>query len=976
MTPGRLQAIEEIFYAALDCEPDQISAFLEIRCAGDEGLRTKVETLLASHREAATSVETSIAAVAANLIENEQRGSLIDQTIGHYKILKQIGAGGMGEVYLACDITVGRNAALKVLPAHLTRNAERLARFQQEARTVAGLNHLNIVTIYEVGAADTTRYIASELIEGETLHQRLARGRIEVKEAIDIAIQVASALAAAHSAGVVHRDVKPENVMLRPDGYVKVLDFGIAKLGESAFAETTADGAGSMTLAETNLGSILGTVRYMSPEQARGASVDKRSDIWSLGVVLYEMVTGCAPFTGNPPSQSYGAGTLREAMAAILTMEPPSIRGSAPQAPVELQQIVTKSLRKNPEERYQSANEMLEALKVLRHKLEFTAELERSADRHPRLRWIRSPIAAALAVLAGALSLALSLYWLRNPATTEIPEKSIAVLPFENLSDDKQNSYFADGIQDELLSDLAKVADLKVISRTSVMRYKSGSARDVREIGHQLGVANVLEGSVQRSSNRVRVNAQLIDARTDRHLWAQTYDRDVADVFTVQSDIAKTIATQLQARLSPSEKAEIDRLPTSDLTAFNLYTHAKNLILETTLNSEAKADLLQAAELLNQAVTHDPSFFEAYCELAYTNDSLYFSGYDHTSARLALAEAAIQAAARLHPDAGETHLAQAWNLYSGYLDYDGALAELERARQSLPNDSHVFQLAGFIQRRQGRWEESTRNLERAIDLDPSNVYTLQQVAISYDYLRRYADEESALDRLLAIEPNDIDTRIGHGWVELNWHADTRPLRQTLNSIRVTNPAAMSRIADAWLLCALSEHDPDFARDALVFAEEKPHVSTDNVPLSRLFLQGLIARMTNDAAKARSAFTAARAEQEKAVQAQPNYGPAMCLLGLIDAALGRKDQALREGRRAVQLLPVEKDAINGPAMIKYLSVIAAWTGENNLACEQLATAIRFPSCLSYGQLKLLPFWDPLRADPRFEQIAASLAPKAN
>src|SRR5213075_2278924 len=303
MTPARLQTIEEIFHAALDCEPDQINAFLDETCAGDEVLRSKVEALLASHQRAGGFIETSAVGITTKIIENGQADLLVGRTIGHYKISKRIGTGGMGDVYLATDITAGRKAALKLLPLRFTADAERLKRFQQEAHAVVGLNHPNIVTVYEIGEDHSTHYIASELIEGETLRQRLMQGRMQLSEAVDIAIQVASALAAAHNAGIVHRDIKPENIMLRPDGYVKVLDFGIAKLAESAFAEDTADGAGSVTLAATNLGSVLGTVRYMSPEQACGAQVDKSTDIWSLGVVLYEMVTGHAPFTGDTPKE-------------------------------------------------------------------------------------------------------------------------------------------------------------------------------------------------------------------------------------------------------------------------------------------------------------------------------------------------------------------------------------------------------------------------------------------------------------------------------------------------------------------------------------------------------------------------------------------------------------------------------------------------------------------------------------------------
>src|SRR5213083_2704374 len=460
MTPARLQTIEEIFHAALDQEPEKVARFVETACEGDELLRRKVEALLASRQRVGTFIETSAVGIATRIIENEQADLLVGQTFGHYKISEAIGTGGMGEVYLATDIRAGRKAALKLLPLRFTGDTERLKRFQQEAHAVVGLNHPNILTVYEIGEDHSTHYIASELIEGETLRQRLMRGRIEVGESVDIAIQVASALAAAHEAGIVHRDIKPENIMLRPDRYVKVLDFGIAKLAESAFAEATADEAESVTVAETNLGSILGTVRYMSPEQARGAPVDKGTDIWSLGVVLYEMVTGHAPFAGDTPG---------ETMSSILEKEPPPLTNYLAHTPAELQQIISKTLRKECEERYQSAHELLEALQSLRRSMEFKTALERSTKAPLWLRWARSPTALVLLLLVAALALALPFYWHRNLTPISIPEKSIAVLPFENFSDNKENSYFAAGIQDDVLTSLAQIHDLKVISRTSVM---------------------------------------------------------------------------------------------------------------------------------------------------------------------------------------------------------------------------------------------------------------------------------------------------------------------------------------------------------------------------------------------------------------------------------------------------------------------------------------------------------------------------
>jgi tetratricopeptide (TPR) repeat protein len=521
------------------------------------------------------------------------------------------------------------------------------------------------------------------------------------------------------------------------------------------------------------------------------------------------------------------------------------------------------------------------------------------------------------------------------------------------------------------LTKLAKLADLKVISRASVMQYRG--KHNTREIGDALRVSHVLEGSVRKTGAWLHINAQLIDTRTDTHVWAEQYDRDLKDMFAIQSEIAQKIAEQLHAKISATQKLAIERAPTADLTAFDLYTRAKNLLLMTSLISTARANLLQAADLLNQAVTHDPSFFQAHCQLAHTHDRLYFLGFDHTPARLALAEAAIQAAFRLRPDAGEAHLARAENLYRGYLDYDGALAELEVARQTLPNDPQVFELKGYIVRRQGKQEEALRSLERAADLDPRNILTLQQIALSYEFLRRYAEEKSVLDRVLAIEPNDVQTKVARAFVEFDWKADTRPLHQLIDSIRARNPAAIPGIASDWLICALAERDAAAAKDALVALGETP-LGDDAVHFNRSFVEGVIARMTKDDAKARSAFTAARAEQEKTVRAQPSYGPPLCVLGLIDAALGRKEEALREGRRAAELLPFEKDAVNGLLIIEYLAMIAAWAGDKDLACEQLAIAIHRPGSLSYGQLKLLPFWDPLRGDPRFEKIVASLAPK--
>jgi TolB-like protein/Tfp pilus assembly protein PilF len=565
-----------------------------------------------------------------------------------------------------------------------------------------------------------------------------------------------------------------------------------------------------------------------------------------------------------------------------------------------------------------------------------------------------------------------------SPVVSSSLEKSIAVLPFENLSANQENAFFADGVQDEILADLAKVADLKVISRTSVMLYKSGNPRNLREIGQQLGVAHVLEGSVQRTANRVRVMAQLIDARTDAHLWAQTYDRDLADVFAIQSEIAKAIADQLQAKLSPTEKKAIEQPPTTDLAAFDLYSRAKSLLLTATFSATGEPDVRKAIELLDEAVKRDPSFFDAYCQLAYAHEWLFaVRGSEHTPARLALAEGALQAATRLRPDAGETHLARAQYLYYGRRDYAGALAELESVRRALPNDPRLFELTGYILRRRGQQEEGLRNLRRAVELDPRNFFTLQQISGSYQWLGRYAESIASLDRALTIVPDNVETRANRDLYELFWKADPRPLHQTIDSILAQGPSAIAPAADIWFECALAEHDAAAAERALVAVGDNPSSGDGTIQLSRSFGEGLLARMTKDEARARAAFEAARTQQEKTVQAQPDYGPTLCVLAMIDAALGRKDVALEEGRRAIALTPLEKDVNNGSRVLQYFAITAAWAGEKELALQQLEAGLRAPTAsfmLSYGALKLLPFWDPLRGDPRFEKIVASLAPK--
>jgi len=557
-------------------------------------------------------------------------------------------------------------------------------------------------------------------------------------------------------------------------------------------------------------------------------------------------------------------------------------------------------------------------------------------------------------------------------ALAVLPEKSIAVLPLENLSEDKQNAFLADGVQDDLRTALAKVADLKVINRTSVNTYASGTRRNLREIAQTLGVAFVLEGSVRQSGEKVSITAQLTDARSGAPAWEESYERDLADVFAIQSDIVRRIISQLQATVSPKEKAAIDERPTKDLIAYGLYVRAKALIATISLNAQINEKLREAVHLLDQAIERDPDFFLAYCQLAAAYNYLYFFGFDHTPARLALADAALKTLIRLRPDAGETHLARADFLYRCYLDYEKARAELAVAQRLLPNNSDIFELTGYIDRRQGLWNESARSLQRALALDPRNFFMLQQIALSYQEFRQFRAMAAALDRALALIPRDLDTQVTRASVDLEWRADLRPLRESIRTILTENPATASDLAAQWFYLALCERDPTAVTQALAAIPASGTAVDLNFP--RSWCEGLAARSKGDVATAQAAFLAAHAELERTVSEQPGYAPALCVLGLIDAALGRKDEAIREGRRAIELLPITKDSIDGAELMKYMGVIYAWCGEKDLAIEQIAATLKIPSTLSYGNLKLHPYWDPLRGDQRFEKIVTDLAPK--
>ncbi|HZS17227.1 MAG TPA: protein kinase [Candidatus Udaeobacter sp.] len=872
--------------------------------------------------------------------------------VGNYQILEEIGRGGIGVVYRARDRR--RIIALKrILPYH-GDSAETQLRFRREAETVASLVHPHILPVYDVSDGDDDLpFFTMKFAAGGSLVDVAPTLRSDARRAVALMAKVARAVQYAHGQGVLHRDLKPENILLDGRGEPLVSDFGLAKCLEPA---------SNLTRTLT----AVGAADYVAPEQvdpaaAATSKVGPAADIYSLGAILFDLLAGRPPFLGENALKVIQQATEKSA---------PKLRTIVPGLDRDLETICAKCLEREPGARYRSAGDLAEDLERW---LEGQPIAARPLSPAAHVwRWTRrNPLVAGMAALVIALGMVGGVMtWKgaspKTPATT-----GIAVLPFETLSHDKDDAIFADGVQDDILTKLASIRDLRVISHTSVMKYRG--ERNIREIGKALGVSHVLEATVSRpeGSGRFHLKARLIDANTGAVIWSEEFDRALADLFAVQSELARKVAEQLRAKISTTEKLAVEQPPTTDLTAFELYSRAKSL-LELRLSSGLKAKLLEAVDLLNQALARDPSFFQAYCQLAYAHEQLYFLGFDHTPARLGFAEAAIKQAFRLRPDAGESHFVNAQNLYRGYLDYSGALAELDIARQTLPNDARIYRMIGYVQRRQGRWEESTQNLQRSGDLDPRNTETLQQIGLTYGVLRRYAEEKSLLERALTIEPGDISTKVALAAVQFHWKADTTALHQTIDSLGGATAGALSSAVDEGLSCALAERDVVAARNVLNIIGDTP-LTDYSVHLNRSVIEGVIARMTKNESDAREWFTAARIQQEQTVQADPDYGPALCVLGLIDAGLGRKDEALREARRAVELVPVEKDALVGPTMIKYLAMVAAWTGNKDLACDQLAIAVRTPSTLSYGQLKLLPFWDPLRGDPRFEKIVASLAP---
>ena len=873
--------------------------------------------------------------------------------LGDYELLEEVGRGGQGVVFRARQKSLNRIVALKVIGLGQWATKAHLKRFRLEAEAAASLDHPCIVPIYEVGERDGQCYFSMKFVEGGQLDEVVKHTPISIRQAVELIAKVARTVHYAHEHGILHRDIKPGNILLDAKGEPHLTDFGLARLVET---ESTV----------TRTLEVLGTPSYMAPEQAAGnnTKLTSATDVYGLGAVLYQLLTGHPPFAG---------GTTYETIKLLLETEPRPPRLWNPKVDRDLSTICLKCLEKDPQRRYSSALALAEDLeRWLRHE---PIQARRTGVFGRGKKWLqRNPTAAGIIVLSLALIAAFGVIVWKTDLFRRPAAAGIAVLPFENLSNDREDAAFADGVQDDLVTKLAKIAALKVISRTSVMGYRD--QHNTRQIADELGISHVLEGSVRKTGAWLHINAQLIDARTDAHVWAEEYDRDLKDMFAIQSEIAQKVAAQLHVKISPAERQAIERPPTADMTAFDLYSRAKNPVLAWNSSNTEKGYLLQAANLLNQAVAHDPTFVQAYCQLAWVHDHLYFYRFDRTSERLALAKRRSRQRFGYVP-MGAKHTSPVRSIFmkdtsimmERWLNWQ-LLTKACPMTLGYSHSTVTLSVTARVVIKKRRCAISSAQLSST----HGTASCCGRLSFSYDYLRRYREEEGIVDRELAIRPNDAYLKVSRAFVELDWKADTRPLHQCIDSIRATNPLAIPDIANTWLTCALAERDASAAANALAARGERSF-GNDVVKYSPHFVEGLIAQLKQDDAKARAAFTLAREEQEKLVSAHPDDPGSLCVLGLIDSALGRKEEALREGWRAVELLPVEKDVPNGTRMIMGLARIAASVGDRALACEQLARAIRLPSgAVSYGQLKLLPWWDPLRGDPCFENIVASLAPK--
>jgi TolB-like protein/Flp pilus assembly protein TadD len=715
---------------------------------------------------------------------------------------------------------------------------------------------------------------------------------------------------------------------------VKIIDLGLAKGVAEEHSIST-------------LGSFVGTPEYASPEQFAGIGVDIRSDLYSVGVTLWEMLTGKVPFNGSVAEVMYQH--LHTPAAVELLRD-------IPQPVIVLLEVL---LEKDPTQRCQTPKGLLNAILIVTRAMERKRTVTHQEVRVTR---VDRPISRK-----------------EKSSGIRAPKRSIAVLPFDTLGHGKRDTYFADGVQDEILSNLAKVSQLNVISRTSVMTFRPGDNRNLRSIAESLGVANVVEGTVRRDGKRVRITIRLVDARIDKALWSERYDRDLTDIFAIQSDIAQKVAINLAAQLSPKERKQIREKPTKDIEAYDLYLQAKELILDPQfLTEDEREALLRAIRLLDEATKKDSEFALAFCQIAKAHDALYWSKIDQTPERRAMADRAENEALRLRPDLAEVRIRAAWHHFV-YREDKRALAELADVQQSLSNSAEALQLIAFIERRQGSWEKALSMLHKALILDPRHPIILGALADTYYWLRRYREVEQIFDRQIEFAPHHPSLKAYRASVAFEEKADLESYRAVMeklpssarNTLWITSLRFQSAVlARDWKNA--KEILSDSPHNELYFGFSPYSWASSMVP--RGCCEIWLATLQRGHPIMRARFGSARDQLKQKAEVQSDDPGLMSVLGLIDAALGRKEEAIQEARRAAEMLPISKDAVEGSPLVSKLALVYAWTNEPDLAFQELTISVEIPGGVHYGELQLDPAWDPLRKDPRFEKLLAELAPK--
>jgi serine/threonine protein kinase/tetratricopeptide (TPR) repeat protein len=873
--------------------------------------------------------------------------------LGDYELLEEIGRGGQGVVFRARQKSLNRTVALKVISLGQWAGSAHMKRFRLEAEAAASLDHPNIVPIYEVGERDGSCYFSMKFVEGGQLDEVVRRKPISIRQAAELIAKMARTVHYAHEHGIVHRDIKPGNILLDVKGEPHLADFGLARLVETESTMTR-------TL------EVLGTPSYMAPEQAVGNNTQFTSatDVYGLGAVLYQLLTDHPPFAG---------GTTFETIKLVLDTEPQQPRLWNRKIDRELSTICLKCLEKDPKRRYPSALALAEDLEHwLRHE---PIRAKRSGFFTHLRKWVRRKPAPA-ALIASLVALASAIGWnvWKSELISRPAPKGIAVLPFENLSQDPDNAYFADGIQVEILTRLASIADLKVISRTSTQRYES-KPRNLTEIAKQLGVANILEGSVQKAGDQVRVNVQLVNAQTDSHLWADTYDRKLTDIFSVESEIAKGIAASLQAKLTGREEQALAVKPTTNPEAYDAYLRGLAYTVKTLPTS---ANALSAQKYLREAVRLDPKFALSWALLSYVDAFGYMTqSLQPTVALREEARQAAETALTLQPTLGEAIMAKGYYYYACLKDYDTAVRYFEQARQLLPNSSRIPESLAYIARRRGQWDRSESYFNEAEKLDPRNVYLLTQHANTYIYLRRFHEALRKLEQVLDVTPDDVDALTLKAAIA-QAEGDLARASELLAPLR---PGADDSSAlETQVYQAILERRPASIIPRLkeILAQPDPALGYINGGLR--FWLGWTQEAAGDHAAAEETWRQARSELESFLKDQPDNYTLIGYLALTNMGLGDKSSALALSQRGIAMNPVAKDAVTGLFPIEILARVAAQMGEPDRAIAALQKLLSVPYAgvvgnlpLTSALLRLDPMFDPLRNDPRFQKLCEEKKP---